>query len=274
MDNFNEYLNGSKFTLYKDTTTEATLGTTQLKTLNWLQTTMNDHDFEVKDRQQSDLPDFRRKKQNLEEPRRLGQDQAFNKTIHVDLINTQTDPGKAPGKTIISITDDSRTFSASAVLPDSRIDSTVSAIWRYWCKPYGFPETIHFKQGKVQTSKLESRINELTPLEQKISCRSRKNTFNLEIEQQPRQNQNELSEEDFVHTLNFLCNLQTPTRTKSSDTNQGHFNYGNLIDVEDFTGDEDDPEDEYEELPLLDDQQFCHISKRKHVSLCRHKLQG
>jgi RNase H-like domain found in reverse transcriptase len=32
MDNFNEYLNRSKFTLYKDTTTEAMLGTTQLKT--------------------------------------------------------------------------------------------------------------------------------------------------------------------------------------------------------------------------------------------------
>jgi hypothetical protein len=68
MDNFNEYLNGSKFTLYKDTTTKATLGTTQLKTLNWLQATMNDHDFEVKDRQQLDLPDFLKKKPNLEEP--------------------------------------------------------------------------------------------------------------------------------------------------------------------------------------------------------------
>ncbi len=33
MDNFNEYLNGSKFTLYRDTTTETTLGTTKVKTL-------------------------------------------------------------------------------------------------------------------------------------------------------------------------------------------------------------------------------------------------
>jgi len=193
MDNFNEYLNGSKFTLYKDTTTEAMLGTTQLKTLNRLQTMMNNHDFEVKDRQQSDLPDFLKKKQNLEEPRRLDQDQDFNKTIHVDLIDTQIDPSKAPGKTIISIMDASRTFSTSAVLPDSGTDSTVSAIWNYWCQPYGCPETIHFKQGKVQTSKLESRINELLPLEKKISCRSRKDTFNSEIKQQWRQNQNEIS---------------------------------------------------------------------------------
>ncbi len=34
MDNFNEYLKGSRFTLYRDLTTETTLGITQLKTLN------------------------------------------------------------------------------------------------------------------------------------------------------------------------------------------------------------------------------------------------
>jgi hypothetical protein len=53
----------------------------------------------------------------------------------------------------------------------------------------------------VQTSKLERRINELVPLKQKISCRSRKDTFNPEIEQQWRQNQNEISEEEFIHTV-------------------------------------------------------------------------
>jgi hypothetical protein len=34
MDNFNEYLKGSRLTLYRDLTTETMLGTTQLKTLN------------------------------------------------------------------------------------------------------------------------------------------------------------------------------------------------------------------------------------------------
>ncbi len=34
--NFNEYLKGSRFTLYRDLTTEATLGTTQLKPLKAL----------------------------------------------------------------------------------------------------------------------------------------------------------------------------------------------------------------------------------------------
>jgi hypothetical protein len=49
MDNFNEYLKGSTFTLYRDLTTETTLGTTQLKTLNRLRKTMIDHDFKVQD---------------------------------------------------------------------------------------------------------------------------------------------------------------------------------------------------------------------------------
>jgi hypothetical protein len=192
MDNFNEYLKGSKFTLYKDLTTEATLGTTQLKRLNRLRTTMTEHDFEVQDRQKSDLPDFLKTKQTLEMPKCLDQDQAYNKTIHVDLIDTTTNLSKASGKTILSITEDTRTFTQVAVIADSGIDSTASAIWDYWCQPYGPPETILFNQGKVQTSKLESRINELIPLEQKISCRSRKDTFNQEIQQQWRQNQNEI----------------------------------------------------------------------------------
>jgi hypothetical protein len=55
MDNFNKYLNGSRFTLYRDTTAKLALGTTQVKTLNHLQTTMNEHNFETKDRRRSDF---------------------------------------------------------------------------------------------------------------------------------------------------------------------------------------------------------------------------
>ncbi len=61
MDNFNEYLKGLKFTLYRDLTTEAKLGTTQLKTLNRLRNTMIDHDFRIRDRQKADLPYFLKK---------------------------------------------------------------------------------------------------------------------------------------------------------------------------------------------------------------------
>ncbi|MFN9940631.1 MAG: RNase H-like domain-containing protein, partial [bacterium] len=56
MDNFNEYLKGSSFTLYRDVTTEATMGTTQMKTLNRLKNTMIEHDFQTRDRQKANLP--------------------------------------------------------------------------------------------------------------------------------------------------------------------------------------------------------------------------
>jgi hypothetical protein len=72
MDNFNEYLNGSRFTLYRDAITETTLGTTQMKTLHQLKTTMNDHEFETKDRQKAHLPDFLKKGQHIAGPEQVG----------------------------------------------------------------------------------------------------------------------------------------------------------------------------------------------------------
>ncbi len=113
---------------------------------------MNDHNFKIKDIQKSDLPNSLRKGQNMEKPEPTSQNKTFNKSVHVDTINTHT----KPGKTIISIMDDSRTFATSAVILDSRPDSTVSAIWNYWCKP----ETISFKQGKVQTCRVGKRIHD------------------------------------------------------------------------------------------------------------------
>ncbi len=135
MDNFNEYLKGSKFTLYRDLSTETTLGTTQLKTLNRLKNTMIDHNFEVQDRQKSDLPGFLKTRQTWRGQEDYEQDQAFNKIIHVDLINADTNSEEASGKTILSITDESRTFTQVAVIANAGIDSTVSAIWHYWCHP-------------------------------------------------------------------------------------------------------------------------------------------
>ncbi len=188
MDNFNEYLKGSKFTLYRDIITETKLGTTQLKTLSQLKNTMIDHDFEVQDRQKSDLPDFLKERQTWEKPEYPEQSQAFNKVIHVDLINTDLHLNEASGQTILSITDDTRTFAKVAILANNKINSTAEAIWHHWCQPYGPPETILFNQGKVWASKLESRINAIMPLGQKINCRSRKDTFNQEVEHQWQQN--------------------------------------------------------------------------------------
>ncbi|MFN9905357.1 MAG: hypothetical protein ACK56F_04425, partial [bacterium] len=101
MDNFNEYLKGSRFTLYRDLTTEATLGTTQMKTLNRLKNTMIEHDFQTKDRQKADLPPILKTGQikHDSDPSRT-----FNKVVHVDLIKTDS-----MGSNIISITDHTRT---------------------------------------------------------------------------------------------------------------------------------------------------------------------
>jgi hypothetical protein len=170
MDNFNEYLKGSRFTLYKDLTTETTLGTTQLKTLNRLRSTMIEHNFEIQDRQKADLPNFLKKRQIEERQGNSRRDQAFNKVIHVDLINANPHGNKYSDRAILSITDDTRTFSQIAVLADDKIDSMAAAIWHHWCQPYGNPETILSNQGKVWTSKLESRINNFMPMEPKINC--------------------------------------------------------------------------------------------------------
>ncbi len=128
----------------------------------------------------------------------------------------------------------------------------------------------------MQTNKLEKRINNLAPLEQRISCQSRKDTFNTEIEQQWQQNQHELSEEEFVQALNFLCNLQKPAEIKPWSTTSETFNdtYEALTDDEDITEDSDEHEGDFENLLHLDNDQPTNLKKRKNVSLCRHKLQG
>ena len=97
MDNFNEYLKGSSFTLYRDVTTEATMGTTQLKTLNRLKNTMIEHDFQTRDRQKANLPPNLKTGQITNESK---PDSTFNDVIHVDLIKTDS-----VGSAILSITD-------------------------------------------------------------------------------------------------------------------------------------------------------------------------
>ncbi len=167
---------------------------------------MSEHEFEIRDKQKSDLPDFLKKGQNDSTQVNVSQPVTFNKTIHVNNICTINKPEKV----IITITDDSKTFSASTVITDDSTTSMITALWDYWFKPYGYPEMISFKQGKVQTSRMEKMINDLAPLTQTVTCRSRKDTFNTEVEQQWQQNQHEISEEEFVHTFNFLHGLQEP----------------------------------------------------------------
>ena len=72
---------------------------------------MIEHDLEIQNRQKVELPDFLKKRQIEEEKGISGQDQAFNKVIHVDLIQTDPRSTTVPDQAILSITDDTHTFS-------------------------------------------------------------------------------------------------------------------------------------------------------------------
>jgi hypothetical protein len=198
---------------------------------------MVEHDFEVQDWQKADLPDCLKKRQ-IEKGRDIsGPNQAFNKVIHVDLIKANSHGSESSERAILSITDDTRTFSRIAVLADDKIDSLAAAIWHHWCQYYGNPETILSNQGKVWTSKLESQINSFTPLGSKIRCRCEKEPFNPEVRQQWQQSQQDTSAEEFAQNWNFLCNLQGPAKSKSGPDSLDEVDQ-NLDDIEDFVEDE------------------------------------
>ncbi len=162
MDNFNEYLKGSKYILYKDLIMEPSLGITQVKMLNRLKTAMSEHNFETRNRQKSDLPDFLNMGQTDTIQTHMGNPVNFNKAIHVDTFCTTS----MPEKVIITITDDSTAFSVSTIITDNSATSTITALQDHWFRIYSYPETISFKQGKVQASKLEKKINDLASLKQ------------------------------------------------------------------------------------------------------------
>jgi hypothetical protein len=67
----------------------------------------------------------------------------------------------------------------------------------------------------VQVSKLEKKINDLAPLEQKMPCRSQMNTLNTEMEQQWEQNQQQISEEDLSTQSISSMNSRDPSRRKN-----------------------------------------------------------
>jgi hypothetical protein len=126
---------------------------------------------------------------------------------------------------------------------------------------------IRSNRGKVWTSKLESRINNLGPLEPKITCRSEKETFNPEIQQHWQQSRLDTSADEFAQAWNFLCNLQAPDKAESGIDSLSQVDQ-DLDDIEDFV--EDDVGLEHHRFEEL--EQKIPI-QRKQVSLCRHKLQ-
>jgi hypothetical protein len=229
---------------------------------------MVEQDFEVQDRQKADLPDFLKKRQIEKGQDISGPNQVFNKVIHVDLIEASYNGSEISERAILSITDDTRTFSRIFVLADNKIDSLATAIWHHWCQSYGNPETILSNQGKVWTSKLESRINSFAPLGSKIRCRSEKENFNPEVRQQWQQSQPDTTAEEFAQLWNFLCNFQGPAKFKTRPDSLDEVDQ-NLDDVEDFVEEEHNITNH--RFETLGRDKFL---QRKRVSLCRHKLQG
>jgi hypothetical protein len=233
---------------------------------------MSEHNFEIKDKQKSNLPDSLKNGQKEACQTHVGNPGRFNKTIHVEAFSTL----RRPEKVIITITDDSTAFSVSTITTDNSATSTVTAIRDYWFKTYGYPDTISFKQGKVQVSKLEKKINNWVPLEQRVTCKSRNNIFNTEVEQQWEQNQHEIPEEEFVNTVNFFYELQEPEHNQDwGNTNSGYHQITeNYRETDGTSEDEDRPEYDLDDLLHFSDNRPTYQPKRKSISLCRHKLQG
>ncbi len=75
-------------------------------------------------------------------------------------------------------------------------------------------------------------------MEQKINCRSGKDTFNQEVQQQWQQNRHDTSAEEFAQDWNFLWTFQGPHTTPTGYPDQAsiHDAHQNLTDDEDFTG--------------------------------------
>jgi hypothetical protein len=194
MDNFNEYLKGSLFTLYMDPTPEPNLGNTQM---------MSEHKFDTKNRQNADLPQYLKQRQINPKDEQHINNLYFNKTIHVNTFQGDILKDQA----IIMIMDESTAYSISTIINVNTADFLIYALKTHWFDKYGFPKTILFKQGKVQVSKLEQNINKMAPLTMTVACKSRMTTFNTETEQQWKQNQHQLPEEDFVNAMNFFHNI-------------------------------------------------------------------
>jgi hypothetical protein len=105
------------------------------------------------------------------------------------------------------------------------------------------------------------------PLDQKLKCKSGKDIFNQEVQQQWQQTEHDTSAEEFAQNWNLLCNLQSPARSKMDHGNLIYDQY-DLDDIEDFL--EDDTDFEKEVFEALEHENDL---KRKQISLCRHKLQ-
>jgi len=264
MDNFNEYLKGSQFTLYANEMPVPELGTTQTKTWNRLRMAMNKHKFLVQNRQKADLPEHLKHFQHHQTGADINQIDTllFNYRIHVDLLPTNL------GNSIITMNTLLTHYRLSF---QTTVKKNCSKLFqKNWFKQYGIPREIHFKKGKVEVSQLTQKINQLAlPTDKtKVQGKSWNSTFNTEIECQWKLTHSQIPEEDFVTAVNFFHELQNPVldiihRPPTLDSDMGDKKLIYNLHEDDHEGTEEEDEIKYN---------HWHSSrKRKMIWLCHHK---
>lgn len=159
----------------------------------------------------------------------------------------------------------------STILNSNNINSIIEVLRTQWFDKYDYPRTIPFKQRKVQVSKLEEKINKMTPLETTVTCKSQMTTFNTETEQQWKQNQHQLSGDEFVNAFNFFHDFRKPELkgklSKATSRNSDNDNEDSSQENEDET--EGDLEEVFH---LTNNNPISHL-RRKTIRIRRHKLQ-
>jgi hypothetical protein len=85
---------------------------------------MSEHDFEIKAKQKSNLPDLLKKGQKDTKLVQASQPVTFNEAVHINTICTNN----TLEKVIITIMDDSRPFSVATIIADNNTTSTVTAL--------------------------------------------------------------------------------------------------------------------------------------------------
>jgi hypothetical protein len=109
------------------------------------------------------------------------------------------------------------------------------------------------------------------------------NTFNTEIEQQWKQNQQQTSEEEFVDMVNFFHKTRKLELERQwSSINSRDFEDNDENSESDENSDQENKdeaennfeENNFEEICRLTNSHPTNQSKRKSIRLCRHKLQG
>ncbi len=169
---------------------------------------------------------------------------------------------------ILSITDEHTKHAATAVIQNDNIQEIVHTLGNNWFNHFGFPKEIFFKKGKVETSPLSQAINHLTGSTPNDvpKCRSQDKTFNTETQTQWRENQNQMSCEEFVNAINFFHHTKGAGPATEANTTGQPQQADQKEGINDVVNNTVEPNQQYQ----CKRANWC---KRKDVRICCHKLQ-